>query len=558
MSRKAEVENSSDALKKARRALAILEEQAAGFGKLHIPANLQIELEEKRREVAELEAQGPEFSTNNDNINTDLHTNSSQQKGTTQINVVITGDGNVIGDRSTSQVTKIPAPPSSEPQNQDREAPAWFGNIGLSKNPFEHLTAEEDGDDLLRYRIQPQALRPLERQIRGDETISRWIVFGDEGFGKTALRMRIAQSHYPLKTQDKVLCIVYDAEALNNVLAYANHSLETLKPTHYVDVAYELVRDVLEDAKAFKKSPASDVSARQALNTITQAVLHQGFRYLLCLVDQVDAVEIVEIETHPEKILLFLKPLMRLDQLALSGLAFRYFLPSDLAPLMYAQQKTLHLGRYQIFPLEWTEEDLERLITQRLSTFSKSILNPYTSLGQLCEPGANFDAPIDQALVRLAEGSPRAVVWLANRLIQVHCQAENPPRFIQPATWQQVKVDWRRYGRDQLFGSPAQSEGFGLAGDRIYFQGKEVVLSEKYDALLQCLIRSGDKVCTKEELIQAGWPGERPEGVTEAALAEAVRRMKVELKRMGYDSGWVKTVRGRGYRLQKPQEHSKG
>jgi hypothetical protein len=40
----------------AHRALNILEEQAAGFGKLHVPAHLQIELEEKRRQVAELEA----------------------------------------------------------------------------------------------------------------------------------------------------------------------------------------------------------------------------------------------------------------------------------------------------------------------------------------------------------------------------------------------------------------------------------------------------------------------------------------------------------------------
>ncbi len=44
------------ALERARRALAILEEQAAGFGALHIPAHLQLELEEKRREVADLEA----------------------------------------------------------------------------------------------------------------------------------------------------------------------------------------------------------------------------------------------------------------------------------------------------------------------------------------------------------------------------------------------------------------------------------------------------------------------------------------------------------------------
>lgn len=44
------------ALAMARRSLAILEEQAAGFGKLQMPAHLRIELEEKRLEVAALEA----------------------------------------------------------------------------------------------------------------------------------------------------------------------------------------------------------------------------------------------------------------------------------------------------------------------------------------------------------------------------------------------------------------------------------------------------------------------------------------------------------------------
>jgi len=41
----------------ARRALAILEERAAGYSSLDIPAHLQIELEDKREEVARLEAQ---------------------------------------------------------------------------------------------------------------------------------------------------------------------------------------------------------------------------------------------------------------------------------------------------------------------------------------------------------------------------------------------------------------------------------------------------------------------------------------------------------------------
>ncbi|PSB57640.1 hypothetical protein [Chamaesiphon polymorphus] len=44
------------ALAMARRSLGILEEQAAGYGKLQIPAHLQIDLEQKRQEVSALEA----------------------------------------------------------------------------------------------------------------------------------------------------------------------------------------------------------------------------------------------------------------------------------------------------------------------------------------------------------------------------------------------------------------------------------------------------------------------------------------------------------------------
>ncbi|MEW5870103.1 MAG: hypothetical protein AB1894_12565 [Chloroflexota bacterium] len=50
------IQNRESALETARRALAILEQQAAGYTSLTIPAHLKIELEDKRKEVAELEA----------------------------------------------------------------------------------------------------------------------------------------------------------------------------------------------------------------------------------------------------------------------------------------------------------------------------------------------------------------------------------------------------------------------------------------------------------------------------------------------------------------------
>jgi hypothetical protein len=45
------------ALRMARRSLATLEEQAAGYTSLTLPAHLKIQLEDKRREVAELKRQ---------------------------------------------------------------------------------------------------------------------------------------------------------------------------------------------------------------------------------------------------------------------------------------------------------------------------------------------------------------------------------------------------------------------------------------------------------------------------------------------------------------------
>lgn len=50
-----DAEVATPALKMAQRSLAILEEQVAGFGKLQVPAHLRLDLEEKRKEVAELE-----------------------------------------------------------------------------------------------------------------------------------------------------------------------------------------------------------------------------------------------------------------------------------------------------------------------------------------------------------------------------------------------------------------------------------------------------------------------------------------------------------------------
>lgn len=127
----------SPALRMARRALGILEQQAAGYGALHLPVHMQIELEEKRREVAALEAREgfaptPVPSTTPATTVAPAQTpppaasafdQRGQQVGT-QINVsgdyhaaaptiVISGNSNVIGNGNV--VTTIPDSPRLSP-----------------------------------------------------------------------------------------------------------------------------------------------------------------------------------------------------------------------------------------------------------------------------------------------------------------------------------------------------------------------------------------------------------------------------------------------------------
>ncbi len=91
----------SPALRMARRALEILEQQAAAYTNLTIPVHLQIELEEKRREVAALEAREGVPPTHPPAAST---------------TIIIQGDGNIVGNGNTVAVQKgADAPPPATP-----------------------------------------------------------------------------------------------------------------------------------------------------------------------------------------------------------------------------------------------------------------------------------------------------------------------------------------------------------------------------------------------------------------------------------------------------------
>ena len=158
---------------------------------------------------------------------------------------------------------------------------------------------------------------------------------------------------------------------------------------------------------------------------------------------------------------------------------------------------------------------------------------------------------IDHKIINLSENNPRAIIWLANQLISKHCQSETIPLKIQPQSWDKVQHEWGAWGRNYILGSLGQEDGFWLLGNDIYFKDMRLNLSKRSKTLLGVLIEAEGQLCTKEKLIEIGWENENKDGVTEAALREAMRRLKNELQKK---QNWLKTIHGQGYRLQNPNE----
>jgi hypothetical protein len=274
-------------------------------------------------------------------------------------------------------------------------------------------------------------------------------------------------------------------------------------------------------------------------------------------VDQLD--EILIFQGQPEEIVRLLAPLMRLELRETSGVAFYYFLPDKLEPLLQQAYETFRLDRLQprVVHLQWSEADIQQLIGQRMTFFSRNQYAPYSSLGELCESTGIFAESIDADIARLAEGSPRAAIWLAGKLIDLHCQASEPSHLIRATTWRSVVTEWELRGRSEIFGAAKEREGFRLVGGRIHFQEQEVALPGRDHALLSCLVQANGGICSRGDLKRAAWSAENPDGISDEAITEAIRRLKGRLKEEGVDSSWIETVRGRGYRLQDPESEER-
>ncbi len=92
---------------------------------------------------------------------------------------------------------------------------------------------------------------------------------------------------------------------------------------------------------------------------------------------------------------------------------------------------------------------------------------------------------------------------------------------------------------------------YRLAGSRqaLFRDGEEVPVSTKLYYLLLALVRRQGEVLTKDDLIEAAWPGQV---VTDAALAKQMLRVRRLIDDQDRTPPFIETHRGIGYRFNEP------
>jgi DNA-binding response OmpR family regulator len=74
-------------------------------------------------------------------------------------------------------------------------------------------------------------------------------------------------------------------------------------------------------------------------------------------------------------------------------------------------------------------------------------------------------------------------------------------------------------------------------------------LSNQQFQLLTKLAEQPGKVYSRAEIIEATWPGDDAEGVTDDAVDALVRRLRQRLAEIEPEHDFIITVRGYGFRL---------
>ncbi len=415
---------------------------------------------------------------------------------------------------------------------ENRVSNIWFERNNLSDDPF-HFRFAEYEIDLTKYYVRFKNLQLNINYLLNDK--NGWLIFGREGSGKTALRKFLVAK---CQNNPQVRCIEYTDEK-----KFTSSLTEEQDPEKAaLSIALQIYEIALKNT-AFTTLDLRNVTDTSSVFLLLQEKLKaQDVEQILIFIDPFrEAVKNVAIVSSV---------MARLANVFIDGIGLRFFLPKSIYMILSNKQHS-YIGRCNPMEIKWEANELLELIRLRLIYYSKDKRNANSSMGALGEPKGGMDK-IDQAIIGLSENNPRAVIWLADQLISKHCQNEPIPVKIQRQTWDQILEEWWSWGRNHTLGLSGQEDEFWQSGNDIYFKGVKLNLSKRRKTLMGILIEADGQICSKEKLMETGWKNESKEGITDAALREAIRNLKLELTKNNINPEWVKTVHNQGYQLQNP------
>ena len=91
---------------------------------------------------------------------------------------------------------------------------------------------------------------------------------------------------------------------------------------------------------------------------------------------------------------------------------------------------------------------------------------------------------------------------------------------------------------------------------QVFVNGAELdpPLSLPQYRLLELLYTNAGRICTRNSVIEAVWPDEVADGISEQAIDALVRRLRDRIAEVDPEWQYVVTVRGHGFRLDNPEE----
>jgi len=385
----------------------------------------------------------------------------------------------------------------------------WLRAVGFTEHPFLYTEAEQDLR-LHEYFVEPACFDIVLGTAASPRTA---VLFAPRGGGKTANRVMV--DHFCKigeRTGGSVLSIAYtnfdnliglvswNAQGVYWRINVHHHMVEILKRgvvetigalgTYRLsldgqdkDIKRSLLRilgtygDVewLHHARALfprigldpdkdgqlllrahEQGQTGAVNPLRDFEVLVTTLVALGVSAVYVVVDRVD-------EFHPASLdpmagALFLSPLLsHLPLLEMEQVAFKFFLPSHMKSILL-NTGILRPDRLVVEEIIWSDEDLLATLHSRLNVFSEGqvpTLEPLFVSTELANEA-------ERRLVACAEGSPRDLVLVCNRLFDTHVRhflTDEEPRIGREALGEAIAA----FTRERARWRPAPSRPLGFA-----------------------------------------------------------------------------------------------